>query len=97
MFTVNIDGDEFKVEFCYPTYGEYDIFGYKLTRETYCRILDDFDAVVSFGYSACSPQDQFNKNIGRKLSLARALDGIFTREERQLFWDAYFVARNGKY
>jgi hypothetical protein len=97
MFTVNIGDDEFKVEFNYPDYGEFDVFGHKLPKETHCRVLDDFGDVVAHGYAICSHRDQFNKNTGRKLALSRALSDVFTREERQLFWDAYFQARNGRY
>ncbi len=45
------------------------------------------------GKSFCSNKDVFDKNIGRKLSLERALkDGeceLLTKEDRKIFWLAY--------
>lgn len=68
---------------------------------TDCTIshIDSGDNVVidAFGYSTCHPKDQYNKNTGRKVALAKALKN-FTgdRKLRKRFWDAYFRARNGK-
>ena len=90
MFTVDIGGEEIKVQFWYSTFGD----GGKVTH---CDVLDGDDCCIGSGITLCSPQDQFNKNTGRKIALSRALDEIFARDERQLFWDAYFAARNGKY
>jgi hypothetical protein len=54
------------------------------------------DAPLLQGKAECSRKDQFNKNIGRKHALARALQG-FPKAERKVFWDAYFkTVKNGK-
>ena len=90
MFTVDIGGKEVKVRFWYVTYGDGG-------KATHCDVLDGDGDCIGSGLASCSPRDQFNKNTGRKIALSRALDEIFTRDERQLFWDAYFAARNGKY
>ena len=90
MFTADIGGEEIKVEFWYNTCENSE-------RVTYCDVLDGDGDCIGSGLASCSPRDQFNKNTGRKIALSRALDEIFTRDERQLFWDAYFAARNGKY
>lgn len=45
---------------------------------------------IGEGISACHPGDQFNKVIGRKLALARALkDAKLNKAERTAVWDAY--------
>jgi hypothetical protein len=98
VFTVNIDDDEFKVEFRYLKYE----FLEKIKIATVCDIREvgyynGRSIALAAGIAVCSPQDQFNKNTGRKLALSRALSDMFSREERQLFWDAYFQARNGRY
>jgi len=63
------------------------------------------DIIVSEGVAECHPKDNFCKNTGRKLSLARALkyfDKGFpspskasARKVRKLFWDAYAAKRGG--
>lgn len=44
--------------------------------------------------SKCSPRDNFNKEVGRKLALSRALESetaraILTKEDRKNVWEAY--------
>ena len=62
---------------------------------------------VAEEFAECHPEDQFNKEKGRKLALTRALDVIFpslswdmdesvdNRECRQAFWDVY-LSRKGR-
>ena len=46
---------------------------------------------VGGGCAQCSRSDQYCKETGRKVSLAKALKAIkFTRGERAEFWKAYF-------
>lgn len=40
------------------------------------------------GYAWCSPRDQFTKETGRKIALARAIAG-FPRTSRTLIWKTY--------
>ena len=35
------------------------------------------------------PRDNFNKEIGRQVSLAKVLQDQFPKEERIIFWNAY--------
>ena len=42
------------------------------------------------GAGLCHPNDQFNKAIGRKVALARAISGL-PRETRTQIWKAYFA------
>lgn len=45
------------------------------------------------GEAYCSTMDTFNKEIGRKVSLARAVQPL-PREERRAIWEAYFSRRH---
>lgn len=88
MFSTVYDGKEYDVNFSYPN-----------PRETYCEILDQ-EVVVAFGQVKCSPEDQFEKNRGRKFAMGRALNGLIPRSDgvgRSYFWQAYFEARHGKF
>lgn len=69
----------------------------KHTRLTYCAIyeLDGNDIPkkkISYGVAKCSELDNFSREIGRKLSMRRALlEGKnFSYEERETVWKAYF-------
>lgn len=69
---------------------------------TYCeiyRMLGDGDAtIILCGRGFCKTPDRFNKKIGRKRALTSALnkctamtkERLFTREERELIWAAYW-------
>jgi hypothetical protein len=46
-------------------------------------------ALVSEGIAYCSPVDHFNKSVGRKKALARAIKTL-PREIRAQIWTAYF-------
>ena len=37
--------------------------------------------------AVCSPSDNFNRSMGRRIALTRALKAIFLREERKKAWD----------
>lgn len=63
--------------------------------QTTCYIKDD-DEVVATGIATLSVKDNFCRNTGRKISLARAMERYPT-SVRKVFWDAYFAMRNGKY
>jgi len=55
---------------------------------TFCRIVDENDKVILHGYSQCHPKDQFNKSTGRKVSLAKALEGM-SKMNREQVWKEY--------
>ena len=42
------------------------------------------------GRAYCSELDTFNKSVGRKMSLTRAIQG-FTKDERTEIWGKYFA------
>lgn len=60
----------------------------KTVRCCITKAKDDFFAI---GQAECSSKDKFDKEKGRKLSLARALAAAgLTKSERICFWTAYF-------
>lgn len=70
-----------------------------LTKLTICAIMFD-GATFGLGCAKTSPEDNFNRNTGRKIALARALKDGFDGDEhkafRTLVWQKYFEARNGR-
>lgn len=56
---------------------------------TRCILQNDFEEVV--GVSLCHKNDTFDKEIGRKLSLKRALEEAVTvsKAERTQIWENY--------
>lgn len=54
---------------------------------TYCIIEKEGEGTIEEG-AFCSTQDIFDKSVGRKLSLARAL-ASFDRDFRTRVWEAY--------
>ena len=109
MFTVEINQKivddrfelkmKFKVEFLHcqgvtDYTSETELYYFLGHPGTYCRITDEIGASVSSGKTVLHTNDNYDKNFGRKLSLARALkNGGFSTPERTLFWEAYFKAR----
>jgi hypothetical protein len=71
-------------------------------RLTYCTILDENKNVLTRQKAVCKKPDIFNKNVGRKLSLSRALKDLTQyseetgREFRRNIWNQYFNMR-GKF
>jgi len=51
--------------------------------------------VVGYGEASCSEKDNFIKEIGRRMSLTRALEMSFgdNREARKTFWETYHARR----
>lgn len=63
---------------------------------TTCHIYDNLEAykehkaVVAEGEAYCSPDDNFSRKLGRKISFSRALEALqLTREERFKWWQEY--------
>lgn len=62
---------------------------------TICRIYEDLEAykqnqaVIIESEAYCSPEDNFNKRIGRKVAFTKAL-ATFPRAERAEWWARYF-------
>ena len=65
----------------------------KLGTECYIKNLNN--ELLVKGVARLSPKDEFNKNKGRKISLAKALQSLgLQRENRIAFWKAYFDMLN---
>jgi hypothetical protein len=60
-------------------------------RGTECSIKDMNSGIYGLGTAVCSKKEQFAKDRGRKISLARAFksQGVFKKPDRKVFWDEY--------
>lgn len=62
---------------------------------THCIIYDDSiqgqSVLKQTGISWCGQNDTFKKEIGRKVSLTRALASLFPNDsnKRKIFWESY--------
>jgi hypothetical protein len=93
MFTF----DKYKITFEHMDYGHpLSLPGTnaEFTHVTYCYIdvlVDEDYALLSTGQALCSASDIFEKAIGRKVSLTRALKNAgFDRETRTAIWKEYW-------
>jgi hypothetical protein len=96
MFTVNTSKGIFKINFQHFNNPE-DI------RSTECHLLDENKEFLLKESAYCHENDNFNRAIGRKLSLSRMLELAskmigFDKADRQLIWDEYFksISNNNK-
>ena len=62
-------------------------------RVTECSIKDENSGIYGLGTAVCSKKEQFVKDKGRKISLARAFKSqkVFKKNDRKAFWDEYFA------
>lgn len=65
---------------------------------TICNIINMNDnSIICCGCSFCSLYDNFNKAVGRKISLSRALENnMFSKEDRKNIWNVYFSLSSPK-
>jgi hypothetical protein len=95
-----------------PKHGKQSVFAQRCGTKTTCIVKQYFTGVdeptlIAEEFAECHPDDQFNKEKGRKLALTRVLDVLFppdpwdsdshedNRENRQAFWDVY-LSRKGR-
>jgi len=79
----------FLISFKHETPGQEKKKGY---RETSCQIhklLGKDKELISDGLATCGLSDQFQKEVGRKKSLTRALSK-YKKDFRLVVWNAYF-------
>lgn len=77
--------------------GRFDLlFFHDVTkRRTTCQVLPsamiaiDIDLPLNEGHAYCCHTDQFNRKVGRKVALTRALRP-YPRAVRQAVWHAYW-------
>jgi len=66
-----------------------------ITATTRCILLDSKDNDISVGSAFCLDGDQFNKEIGRRLALTRAVASSgLNKEDRRTIWNTYFGRRS---
>jgi hypothetical protein len=68
----------------------------KQPRLTFCAVLrrdQTGTTTLLSGRAKCSKKDNFNKEAGRKLSLARAI-AVLPRDDRGVIWSTYFSRSN---
>ena len=107
MFKVKIGEDEYEVTFEHEIPHKYDYEDMKPEDfrkyfGTGCTIdLLPERQIGWLAWSDLSIHDHFNREIGRKVSLTKALKQAFPypadKENRKLFWQAYYEARGGKW
>lgn len=83
---VLLGGAEYKIVFGYLE-GSEDYAGNH--RRVTCQLVEQPDGkVIMHGKAECHPKDNFCKETGRKLALARAIAG-FNKAERTAVWAVY--------
>jgi len=97
MFKVTLEGVDYKVAFHHNSKPDF----MEKRKYTVCNIYivkypieDAADQkptyeLISTGYAYCSLKDNFNYELGRKISLGRALHNRFLKKERDLFVNTY--------
>ena len=90
----------YKVEFYHYRYngGMINNFGKwrSYAGKTVCHIKKNKTVTVVEGFAYQNPQDEYKKETGRKLSLARAIQD-FDKSDRKIFWEAYLSRGRGEY
>lgn len=57
---------------------------------TTCYLIDSEGINIGVGSAFCVPEDQFVKDVGRRISLTRALsDSGLDKEARRIIWATY--------
>jgi hypothetical protein len=99
---VTINNQQFRVRWSHYRQPSEPLHTFTTTR---CDIFSDFPtpcSLVGSGEAHLYFRDkQFTKNLGRKVSLTKALKKSFPNHEhkgfRSCFWETYYRMRNGKW
>jgi hypothetical protein len=78
---VNLDNKKYVVKWRYEKLYNGELI-------TQCYISPEGQKPLYYGVAKKVKEDNHNKHIGRKLSLARAIQS-FDRNQRKVFWEAY--------
>jgi len=82
METFKLKGKKYHIKWSYDIVDQSDS-----KPVTFCDIIDSESGdTISYAFAKVSPNDNFVRKIGRKLSFQRALLGCFNKEERQEIW-----------
>jgi hypothetical protein len=92
MIPVHVNESEsYGIGFAYDTYLKGTPYPHPYSTACFIHPSGDDERVVGVGYSYCHEQDQFVKEVGRKIALTRALEDMGADQPtRTLFWKAYF-------
>jgi hypothetical protein len=86
MFQICLqNGKSYKVSFIYDYKDKHPV-------ATHCIVKNIANEKIIKGSAFCSPYDQFNKTLGRKLALQRVLCWFEDKFDRTMFWQAYWEA-----
>lgn len=90
MFHIKVEDTEIAFSFKHFRGTNFEIRKHKaVTDVTYCSIL--VNNVEFTGLAACADGDTFNKEIGRKVALTRALkEAKLNKSTRTEVWNMYF-------
>ena len=73
--------------------------GGRRDRDTFKAITECYlfigDKMFSVGITGCSWEDNFSKDIGRKVSLSRAIHSL-PKKDRTMIWEAYRIQMTEK-
>lgn len=86
---VQCDNDLYRVTWSHNVY-------YGVTICTIFNTEIGWNVKFSEGIATLHPNDKYNKNIGRKVSLREALRPVKEKNRRLNFWAAYKRMRHGK-
>ena len=76
----------------------YISFEHVISKGTNCTITKAGFIPFSSGETFLSVKDKYDKEVGRKLSLARALKNTnFTKEQRKQVWNTYMARKIDKF
>lgn len=64
-----------------------------LNGMTICYLMKEDNSLLNSGHSSCTINDTFSKEIGRKISLTRAVKEL-PKSERTKIWEAYLNRAN---
>ena len=90
---VTIDGQEYRVAWSYYHPSPEASVGVGIVH---CNIGCDDGPLSLYGYAVCSRRDRFNRKIGRKVALTRAIKDK-PRDFRSQVWAAYLAMQHGRW
>lgn len=90
---ITIDNVKFKVIFTHTNKEDYKGTTCTIRRiSNYNNPEDSKEEILVATNAICNPKDNFDKEVGRKLSLKRALEKVgFSKPVKQIFWNAYKI------
>jgi capsule polysaccharide modification protein KpsS len=87
---VFVDGVPFRISFKHEAFFEQDGNPAWIHHRTTCTILDADMNVLAQGCASCCGLDNFDKAIGRKIALTRAISILqLEKEKRRQVWFQY--------